>query len=108
VLHERIARRFDLMLEQGLLDEVTRLYARGDLDENKPAIRAVGYRQVWQYLAGEIDAARMRDKAIAATRQLAKRQLTWLRSMPYLESFDCLNKDLAGEVLKALERVHIK
>jgi len=108
VLHERIARRFDLMLEQGLLDEVTRLYARGDLDENKPAIRAVGYRQVWQYLAGEIDAARMRDKAIAATRQLAKRQLTWLRSMPYLESFDCLNKDLAGKVLKALERVHIK
>lgn len=108
VLHARISRRFDLMLEQGLLEEVTTLYARGDLDEDKPAIRAVGYRQVWQYLAGEIDRTSMRDKAVATTRQLAKRQLTWLRSMPDLISFDCLNKDLADKVLKAMQRVHIK
>lgn len=108
VLHARIAQRFDLMLEQGLLSEVTQLYARGDLDADMPAIRAVGYRQVWQYLAGEIDFNRMRDKAIAATRQLAKRQLTWLRSMPDLKSFDCLNKDLASRILKELETVHIK
>ena len=107
-LHARIAQRFDLMLEQGLLSEVTRLYARGDLDAHMPAIRAVGYRQVWQYLDGEIDFNRMRDKAIAATRQLAKRQLTWLRSMPDLKSFDCLNKDLASQMLKELETVHIK
>ena len=107
-LHERIARRFDQMLEQGLLEEVTCLYARGDLDANKPAIRAVGYRQVWQYLAGEIDYTQMRAKAIAASRQLAKRQLTWLRSMPGLMSFDCLNNDLAGQILKALGAVHIK
>lgn len=108
VLHARIAQRFDLMLEQGLLSEVTRLYARGDLDAHMPAIRAVGYRQVWQYLDGEIDFNRMRDKAIAATRQLAKRQLTWQRSMPDLKSFDCLNKDLASQMLKELETVHIK
>lgn len=107
-LHARIAQRFDLMLEQGLLSEVTRLYARGDLDAHMPAIRAVGYRQVWQYLDGEIDFNRLRDKAIAATRQLAKRQLTWLRSMPDLKSFDCLNKGLANQILKELETVHIK
>lgn len=107
VLHERIAQRFDSMLKQGLLEEVQRLYARGDLDINKPAIRAVGYRQVWQFLNGEWDYATMREKGVVATRQLAKRQLTWLRSMPDLKNIDCLNKGLAEAVLKLLAKIHI-
>jgi tRNA dimethylallyltransferase len=79
-LHERIAQRFDAMLDEGFLDEVRALRARGDLHANLPAIRAVGYRQAWQHLDGLTDAARFRDRAIFATRQLAKRQITWLRS----------------------------
>lgn len=79
-LHERIARRFDAMLDEGFLDEVRLLRARGDLHADLPAIRAVGYRQAWEYLDGLIDAAQFRDRAIFATRQLAKRQITWLRS----------------------------
>jgi tRNA dimethylallyltransferase len=78
-LHEKIALRFHKMLEKGLLEEVTALYQRGDLHEKLPAIRAVGYRQVWSYLSGEYDFATMTEKAIIATRQLAKRQYTWLR-----------------------------
>lgn len=106
-LHERIALRFEQMLTLGFVDEVRGLYARGDLDIDKPAIRAVGYRQVWQYLRGELDYQTMQDKGIAATRQLAKRQLTWMRSMPGLENIDFLNKDLAEEALKILAKVHI-
>jgi len=79
-LHERIARRFDAMLDEGFLDEVRLLRARGDLHANLPAIRAVGYRQAWEHLDGLIDAVQFRDRAIFATRQLAKRQITWLRS----------------------------
>lgn len=79
MLHEIIARRFHTMLEQGLIEEVERLYRRGDLSEKMPSIRAVGYRQVWSYLQGEYNHAAMIEKAIAATRQLAKRQFTWLR-----------------------------
>ncbi|WGL15084.1 tRNA (adenosine(37)-N6)-dimethylallyltransferase MiaA [Microbulbifer bruguierae] len=79
ILHQRIAQRFERMLEHGFIDEVKALRARGDLHEDLPAIRAVGYRQVWQYLAGELDYTQMVDAGIAATRQLAKRQLTWLR-----------------------------
>lgn len=88
VLHERIARRFEAMMAAGLLGEVRRLYARGDLTPRHPAIRAVGYRQLWSHLAGEqpLDVAVMR--AIAATRQLAKRQLTWLKSSLLLEKID--------------------
>ncbi|OAI12415.1 tRNA dimethylallyltransferase [Methylomonas koyamae] len=78
-LHYKIAERFDLMLKQGFLDEVRALWQRGDLDESMPSIRCVGYRQAWSYLNGEYDLATMRDKAIVATRQLAKRQFTWLR-----------------------------
>ena len=78
-LHDKIAERFDLMLKQGFLDEVRTLWQRGDLDESLPSIRCVGYRQAWSYLNGEYDLATMRDKAIVATRQLAKRQFTWLR-----------------------------
>lgn len=79
VLHQRIAQRFEHMLQQGFEQEVRSLFARPDLHADLPAIRAVGYRQMWAYLAGEYDYATMRDKGIAATRQLAKRQLTWLR-----------------------------
>lgn len=78
-LHEIIARRFNLMVEQGLIEEVKYLFERGDLNEKLPAIRAVGYRQVWSYLQGEYDQELMIEKGIIATRQLAKRQFTWLR-----------------------------
>jgi tRNA dimethylallyltransferase len=79
-LHARIARRFEGMLQQGLLDEVAALRQRGDLRPDLPAIRAVGYRQAWEHLEGLYDAAELRNRGIFATRQLAKRQITWLRS----------------------------
>lgn len=81
-LHANIAKRFQLMLEQGFIEEVKKLYERGDLNPSLPSIRSVGYRQVWEYLAGNIDDVAMQEKAIAATRQLAKRQITWLRTWP--------------------------
>ena len=79
-LHQRLALRFEQMLAQGLIAEVQQLFQRGDLDTHLPAVRAVGYRQVWDYLNGKMDYTQMRDRAIVATRQLAKRQMTWLRS----------------------------
>ncbi len=79
LLHARIQRRFQQMLEQGLIEEVRALYARGDLHKDLPAIRAVGYRQVWDYLDGELTRDAMVERGIIATRQLAKRQFTWLR-----------------------------
>jgi tRNA dimethylallyltransferase len=79
IIHERIEKRFDLMLEHGFLDEVDALYKRGDLHPDLPSIRSVGYRQAWDYLAGVCDKKTMREKAIIATRQLCKRQFTWLR-----------------------------
>ena len=84
LLHQRIAERLDDMLEQGLVDEVRALRERGDCHTDLPAIRAVGYRQVWSLLEGKIDSAACYDRILAATRQLAKRQLTWLRSWPDL------------------------
>ncbi len=84
-LHQKIEERFMRMLEQGLVAEAERLYKRGDLNLNMPSMRAVGYRQVWGYLTGEYGYEEMVEKAIAATRQLAKRQLTWLRSLSYIE-----------------------
>ena len=84
VLHARIAKRLEAMFEQGLVAEVTRLHDQESLHTDLPAIRAVGYRQVWSYLEGEIDLAMCREKVLAATRQLAKRQLTWLRGWPEL------------------------
>ena len=80
-LHERIAQRFDTMLRDGFLDEVRALRARGDLHAGLPAIRAVGYRQAWEYLDGQTSEAEFRDRGVFATRQLAKRQITWLRSV---------------------------
>mgnify|MGYP003512967100 CR=1 FL=1 len=84
-LHRRIAGRFRAMLEAGFLDEVRALKARGDLHPDLPSIRSVGYRQAWDYLDGQISRDGMIERAVAATRQLAKRQLTWLRSWPDLE-----------------------
>ncbi len=81
-LHQRIEQRFQLMLELGFEQEVRGLYARGDLSPELPSIRSVGYRQMWEYLAGETNFSEMNAKAVAATRQLAKRQITWLRSWP--------------------------
>lgn len=88
VLHEQIATRFHQMLAAGFVNEVKTLYERGDLNRELPAIRSVGYRQVWDFLDGRYDKATMTDKAIAATRQLAKRQLTWLRSWPELHRIE--------------------
>jgi tRNA dimethylallyltransferase len=87
-LHARIAERFAAMLAHGLLDEVRRLHARGDLGPDLPALRAVGYRQAWQFLDGAFDEAEFRDRAVFATRQLAKRQLTWLRGELDARAFD--------------------
>ena len=108
-LHERIARRFDAMLAGGadgsLLEEVASLRARGDLTPALPSMRCVGYRQAWSYLDGEINLATLRETGIAATRQLAKRQLTWLRSMPERIVIDCLAADASDQVLEAILRV---
>lgn len=86
LLHAKIEQRFKQMLTDGLIAEVESLYQRGDLHIDLPAVRAVGYRQVWAYLSGAIDYATMCEQAIAATRQLAKRQFTWLRSWPQIIS----------------------
>jgi len=104
VLHERIARRFEVMLELGLIGEVRRLRARYALDPGMPSMRCVGYRQVWQYLDGEFGLATLRERGIAATRQLAKRQLTWLRGMQGVTTFDCLADDLEPRVLEYAQR----
>ncbi len=101
VLHARIADRFDAMLDGGLIEEVERLRARGDLNLGLPSMRCVGYRQVWEYLDGDCDRATMRERGIAATRQLCKRQLTWLRSTPERVSVDCLAPDYIAQVAHA-------
>lgn len=102
-LHDRIATRFEEMLELGLINEVRQLREEYVLKPDLPSMRCVGYRQVWQYLEGETTLAGLRDKAVAATRQLAKRQLTWLRAMPSVTTFDCLAEDLAGSVARRVE-----
>lgn len=90
VLHQRIAQRFTQMLEQGFIDEVVALRSRSDLHAGLPSIRAVGYRQVWDYLDGKLTFAEMQERGIIATRQLAKRQFTWLRSWSDLQWLDSL------------------
>jgi len=103
VLHERIAKRFHAMLAAGLVEELAALRERYALHEDLPSMRSVGYRQAWQVLDGRSDAAGLADKGIAATRQLAKRQLTWLRSMEGVERYDCLRPDLAESVAARVE-----
>ena len=104
VLHRRIATRFDQMLgssdDAGIVAEVAGLRARGDLHPALPSMRCVGYRQSWEYLDGAIDRPALRETGIIATRQLAKRQLTWLRSMPARIVIDCLGDNAAGTMLK--------
>ncbi|GLU30665.1 tRNA (adenosine(37)-N6)-dimethylallyltransferase MiaA [Trinickia caryophylli] len=104
VLHERIARRFDAMLAAGFVDEVSALRARGDLHAALPSMRCVGYRQAWEYLDGTIDRATMRDKGVFATRQLCKRQLTWLRSMPHRVVVDCCAASATRDAVQSIER----
>ena len=107
VLHRRIATRFDQMLGQrddtGLVAEVATLRARGDLQASLPSMRCVGYRQAWDYLDGAIDRPTLRETGIIATRQLAKRQLTWLRAMPERIVFDCIADDPAPAMLARIE-----
>jgi tRNA dimethylallyltransferase len=104
VLHQRIAQRFDTMLKLGFLDEVRALRKRGDLNPLMPSMRCVGYRQAWQHLDGEFDLTEMRERGIIATRQLAKRQLTWLRSMPDRIVIDCLSAEPDRQILNAIKR----
>jgi tRNA dimethylallyltransferase len=117
VLHARIGQRFDDMLDAGFLDEVRALRARGDLTVSLPSMRCVGYRQAWQFLdevaslgaigPGPLASRRQRfiDEAVAATRQLAKRQLTWLRSMPDRQVIDCLARDAAEQVISKVAQL---
>lgn len=107
VLHERIAQRFHLMLEQGFLDEVQMLWQRGDLHADLPSIRAVGYRQAWMYLQGDYTYDDMIERGIIATRQLAKRQFTWLRSWDDVQWLDSLSCDILPQALKRLEQLTI-
>ncbi|MCW5655319.1 tRNA (adenosine(37)-N6)-dimethylallyltransferase MiaA [Hydrogenophaga sp.] len=109
-LHERIAQRFDAMLAGGLLDEVRRLRARGDLSPSLPSMRCVGYRQAWEAMDAHGETlqgaplAELRERGIAATRQLAKRQLTWLRGMPARQVVPCDAPDALAQVLQAVEQ----
>jgi len=103
-LHRRIEARFDAMLERGLVEELRTLRKRYALRPALPSMRCVGYRQAWQYLEGEIGRKELRDRGVAATRQLAKRQLTWLRAMKTVRSFDCLAEDLDAEALDHVRR----
>ncbi|RZJ84709.1 MAG: tRNA (adenosine(37)-N6)-dimethylallyltransferase MiaA [Massilia sp.] len=109
VLHKRIALRFDQMLgecdDEGLVAEVARLRARGDLSPALPSIRCVGYRQTWDYLDGKISRDELRELGIIATRQLAKRQITWLRAMPERIVVDCLGTDPTGELMDRLNQL---
>lgn len=100
-LHERIAQRFDAMLAQGFLDEVAALRARGDLHAGLASMRCVGYRQAWEAFEGQYPLASVRERGIAATRQLAKRQLTWLRAMPQRQVIACDAPDALQRVLRA-------
>jgi len=103
VLHERIELRFHQMMEQGFLAEVEAFYRRGDLTIDMPSMRCVGYRQLWQYLEGDDLLEDAIFKGVVASRQLAKRQLTWLRGWEDLMIFDSLSKELTSEALNYIE-----
>ena len=98
VLHQRIAQRFDAMLAEGIVDEVRQLRRCYPLSPDMPSMRCVGYRQAWEFIDGGIDEKSLRERGLAATRQLAKRQMTWLRSMPDVEIVDCVRHDLSETV----------
>jgi tRNA dimethylallyltransferase len=102
VLHARIAQRFDAMLEAGLVDELVALRARHALSPGLPSMRCVGYRQAWEHLEGRYDREEMRNRGIFATRQLAKRQLTWLRRWPDTARIDCLAQDAMEQALECV------
>ncbi|MDD2929387.1 MAG: tRNA (adenosine(37)-N6)-dimethylallyltransferase MiaA [Sideroxydans sp.] len=107
VLHQRIAQRFEQMLKDGLLDELRLLRERYPLHRDMTSMRCVGYRQAWEYLEGEITKGGLLEKGIAATRQLAKRQLTWLRSMPENIKVDCLAPDLSRQLSQLINSTEI-
>ena len=100
VLHARIEKRFTTMLSEGLIDEVVALKKRNDLHIDLPAMKSVGYRQVWEYLDGEYDYAALKERGVIATRQLAKRQLTWLRSWSNLTWIDSQQANIVDKTLK--------
>lgn len=101
-LHARIEQRFDAMLANGLLEEMRGLHARADLHPGLPSVRCVGYRQMWAHLDGEISLEEAREQGIAATRQLAKRQITWLRAQPERVIVDCLAADAVAQTIDAV------
>ncbi len=101
-LHSRIVLRFTKMLEKGFIEEVERLYFRADLNSGMPALRSVGYRQVWEYLSGNTSFATMQENSIISTRQLAKRQITWLRSWQDLHRYESDDPQLVQRILKML------
>ena len=103
-LHERIAQRFDAMLSAGLVDELRRLRENYALEPDMPAMRCVGYRQAWDHMTGKISRDELRNQGIAATRQLAKRQLTWLRAMEGVTEFDCLADNVGDLVLEYIRQ----
>ncbi len=104
VLHERIAQRFDAMLAAGLVQELRQLREDYSLDPDTPAMRCVGYRQAWDHITGKISLEELREQGIAATRQLAKRQLTWLRSAEEFTEFDCLADNVGDRVLEYIRQ----
>ncbi len=104
VLHQRIHSRFQSMVKQGLVDEVQRLHDRGDLSAELPSIRAVGYRQVWDYLEGRDDYETMIEKGVIATRQLAKRQMTWLRRWPDAQWLDSMDQQLVDKAIQLISQ----
>jgi tRNA dimethylallyltransferase len=104
MLHRRIEERFRRMVARGLVEELAALRARYALHAQLPAMRAVGYRQAWEVLEGHATPATLEARGVAATRQLAKRQLTWLRAMQTIERLDCLRPDLASATAERVER----
>lgn len=107
VLHERIEKRFQIMLGQGFEEEVRALWERGDLNLQMPSVRCVGYRQMWEYFEGRWDYPTMIEKSVIATRQLAKRQVTWLRSWDNLNNFESADLNLTKNALKLLDGIII-
>jgi len=103
VLHERIARRFQIMIDAGFIEEVDKFYRSEDILSDMPSMRCVGYRQVWDYLDGRLGRDEMQERGVIATRQLAKRQLTWLRSWPNLHQLETNDKKVLAKALKIVE-----